>query len=76
VARTLHLTNGTAIIETIRAAGVTDPIVPWNDVLHEGPVPAGLNVAAMRQVRADFLAGSGAGSSERIARELEEREGA
>ncbi len=76
MARTLHLTNGSAIVDKIRAAGISDPIVPWNDVLHEGPVPAGLNPAALRQVRADFLAASGAGSSEQIARGLEERDAA
>ena len=53
----LHITNGSAIIPLIREAGISGRIVPWDDVLHEGPVPAGLNVAAMRHVRAEFIAG-------------------
>jgi hypothetical protein len=55
----LHLTNGSAIIGRIRDAGVQGAIVPWDDVLHEGPVPAGLGPAALRERRADFLASAG-----------------
>lgn len=51
----LHITNGRAIIPSIEAAGVPGRIQPWDDVLHEGPVPAGLDPAALRQVRAEFL---------------------
>jgi hypothetical protein len=59
VKRTLHITNGSAIVPLIRDAGLGGSIVPWDDVLHEGPVPAGLGVASMRERRADFLAGCG-----------------
>ncbi len=52
----LHLTNGSAIIPAMRDGGISGRIVPWDDVLHEGPVPAGLNAAALRDVRAAFLA--------------------
>ena len=55
----LHLTNGKAIIPAMRNAGVPGTIVPWDDVLHEGPVPEGLGPAALRDRRAEFLAGSG-----------------
>jgi hypothetical protein len=71
---TLHLTNGTAIIPGMREAGVDGAIVPWDDVLHEGPVPLGLNVAAMRERRADFLAGCGWGKAEAISRVLADRD--
>jgi hypothetical protein len=52
----LHLTNGSGIIPKMREVGIEGRIVPWDDVLHEGPVPAGLNAAALRDVRAEFLA--------------------
>jgi hypothetical protein len=52
----LHLTNGRAIIPKLAEAAVAGKIVPWDDVLHEGPVPAGLSAAALRDVRVDFLA--------------------
>ena len=44
--RLLHVTNGSAVISAMREAGIDGTIVPWDDVLHEGPVPAGLNIAA------------------------------
>jgi hypothetical protein len=72
--RTLHITNGTSIIPRIRDAGIPGAIVPWEDVLHEGPVPAGLGVAAMRERRADFLAACGWDARARILRMLAERD--
>ena len=60
----------------MREAGIAGQIVPWDDVLHEGPVRAGLNVVAMREVRADFLAGCGWGSRDEIARSLAARDDA
>jgi hypothetical protein len=71
----LHLTNGTAIIEKMRDAGVVGRIVPWNDVLHEGPVPAGLNPAAMREVRAAFIASTD-GSFDEVLRSFAARDAA
>jgi hypothetical protein len=72
----LHLTNGSAIIPFMREAGIIGRIVPWDDVLHEGPVRGGLNVAAMRDARADFLASCGWGSRDEIARSLAVRDAA
>jgi hypothetical protein len=69
----LHLTNGTAVISKMREAGIDGHIVPWNDVLHEGPVPAGLNVAALRDVRAQFIA-AGERSYDEVARSFAERD--
>lgn len=71
----LHITNGSAIVPLMREAGVTGRIVPWNDVLHEGPVPAGLNPAALRDVRAQFIAGS-EGSFDEVARSFAQRDAA
>ena len=70
----LHLTNGSAIIPMMRDAGLTDPIVPWDDVLHEGPVPDGLGVAALREWRAAYLAGNGWSALESLRRSLTERD--
>jgi hypothetical protein len=72
---TLHLTNGTSIIPLMREAGIAGRIVAWNDVLHEGPVPSGLNPAALREVRAGFIA-SGDGSYADVARSFAERDAA
>jgi hypothetical protein len=35
---------------------VPGAIIPWDDVLHEGPVPAGLSPHELRRCRAEFLA--------------------
>jgi hypothetical protein len=51
----LHVTNGDSTVMGLRQAQVTGDIVAWQDVLHEGPVPA-VEPAELRTVRARFLA--------------------
>jgi hypothetical protein len=70
----LHLTNGKAIVPLMRDAGISDPVVPWDDVLHEGPVPEGLGVAALREWRAAYLAGNGWSSIDALRRSLTDRD--
>jgi hypothetical protein len=70
----LHITNGDAAVPTIRSAGVSGDILPWRDVLHEGPVPAPATLDSLRPLRARFLAREGGGSAVDVARELEERD--
>ena len=72
----LHLTNGKSIIPLIREAGIGGAMVPWDDVLHEGPVPAGLGPVALRERRVDFLASCGWGARAAIMRDLAERDAA
>jgi hypothetical protein len=52
----LHVTNGDSAAERIRAAGIGGDVLPWRDVLHEGPVPGKLGFAQLREVRAKFIA--------------------
>jgi hypothetical protein len=54
----VHVTNGDAAIPDLRAAGVEGEILPWLDVLHDGPVPD-VPEDELRRIRADFL-GDGA----------------
>jgi hypothetical protein len=54
----LHVTNGSVALSRLHDLGVPGAIVPWDDVLHEGPVPAGLQDAELRRRRAEFLATS------------------
>lgn len=58
-ARALHVTNGDATVPGVRGTGLAQAILPWRDVLHEGPVPA-VPDDELRRVRAGFLAGEGA----------------
>lgn len=55
----LHITNGDATRKVMEKAGLGGEVLPWRDVLHEGPVPAGLSLAQMSEVRAQFIADCG-----------------
>ncbi|HEY7770336.1 DUF1835 domain-containing protein [Longimicrobium sp.] len=72
----LHVTNGDAAADAIRAAGIPGEILPWRDVLHEGPVPADLALRELSLVRAEFIASRGWGGVDEVRREFEERDGA
>ena len=70
----LHVTNGDSTLALLRAAGLTSPVLPWRDVLHDGPVPAGLTDAELRRVRAEFIAGQDWGDLPAILGAFEERD--
>jgi hypothetical protein len=70
----LHITNGDAAAEPIRALGLDGEVMAWKDVLHEGPVPAPATLDSLRPIRARFLAGYDSKSAVEIARELEARD--
>ena len=54
----LHVLNGDAVLEPLRAAGIPGEFTVWADVLHQGPLPAGLEGEPLREVRAAHLAES------------------
>lgn len=58
----LHVTNGDSAAQGIGASGLGGDVLPWRDVLHEGPVPAAEDAAALRETRARFIAAAGWGS--------------
>lgn len=70
----LHITNGDAAANVLRRAGITDPILPWRDVLHEGPVPGGLSLRELSRVRAEFVAECGWGRLEEVQRQFDTRD--
>ena len=72
--RMLHVTNGDSAAEKLREAGLQGLVAPWRDILHEGPVPAGLDPAALREVRVRYLAEHGWAGEERVRADLEERD--
>lgn len=69
----LHLTNGDIAAGKISASGLPGDVLPWRDVLHEGPVPAGLDDDALRAARAEFLSGDSR-SRRSVLRGLAERD--
>src|SRR6476661_10402608 len=57
----LHVTNGESAGNTLRQTGLGGAVLPWQDVLHEGPVPAVARVELLR-ARSVFLSECGWGS--------------
>ena len=70
----LHVTNGDSAAYQLRAAGLEGDVLAWRDVLHEGPVRAGLDDAALRAERAAVLAGHAGADEATVRAELEARD--
>ena len=58
----LHITNGDSVAGTLLEAGFGPDVIAWRDVLHEGPVPAGLSLPELSRVRAEFITASTRGT--------------
>lgn len=70
----LIITNGDSTVATMRAAEIPEPVLPWRDILHDGPVPGGLSPNELAAVRARFLAQPPVVSYEAILRGFRERD--
>jgi len=70
----LHITNGESAAGSLRQSGLQGQVQAWQDVLHEGPVPAGLLLDELRPVRAHFLADTFHTSYDTILAELTARD--
>ena len=55
--------------------GFAGDVLPWDDVLHEGPVPEGLSLDELRQVRARFIAERGWGDFDTVLADFSVRDG-
>jgi DNA-binding transcriptional MerR regulator len=69
----LHVTNGESAGNTLRQTGLGGAVLSWQDVLHEGPVPA-VEPAELRAARARFLSECGWGSERSLLESLERRD--
>ena len=69
----LHVTNGDSAANTLRQSSLGGAVLPWQDVLHEGPVPAGPR-RELLQARAAFVSACGWGSRRSILASLERRD--
>ena len=54
----LHVTNGDSAAGNLAESGLEGDILPWRDVLHDGPVPPDDDPDAFRRVRSKFIAGN------------------
>jgi DNA-binding transcriptional MerR regulator len=69
----LHVTNGESAGNTLRQTSLGGAVLPWRDVLHEGPVPA-LSRSVLLRTRAAFLSDCGWGERRAILASLERRD--
>ena len=69
----LHVTNGDAAVPMLQQA-VQGEMLPWRDVLHEGPVRAGLGLDELSRERAAFIAGCGWSPLSSVTHDFEERD--
>ena len=72
--RILNITNGDSAVNIMKQAGVPGAFLPWRDVLHDGPVPAGLSLEDLSMVRASFIANRGWGTPEAVIQGFRERD--
>ena len=71
----LHITNGDCAVAVLSHV-VPGPILPWRDVLHEGPVRAGLSLEELSRERAQFIADAGWGNFSEVSQNFRERDAA
>nr|CRH05707.1 Conserved protein of unknown function [Candidatus Magnetococcus massalia] len=57
----LHISNGDSATGLMQAAGIAGQLLPWRDLLHDGPVPAVESLQALSQIRAEFIHSCGWG---------------
>jgi Domain of unknown function (DUF1835) len=70
----LVITNGDVAGELLRHTIPGAEVLPWRDVLHEGPVPLTPTLTELTEIRADYLAKRGWGEREEIAANLQARD--
>jgi DNA-binding transcriptional MerR regulator len=69
----LHITNGESAGNTLRQTTLGGAVLPWQDALHEGPVPA-LPRPELLRTRAGFLADCGWGRRQALLASFERRD--
>jgi len=69
----LHVTNGESAGNTLRQTALGGAVLPWQDVLHAGPVPQVARRELLR-LRAGFLSDAGWGTRRAIVGSLERRD--
>ena len=70
----LHITNGDSAADRMREAAIEGELLPWRDVLTDGPVPEAASFDELRAVRAAFVAARGWGSLREIEQEFATRD--
>lgn len=69
----LHITNGDSTVPGIKAFDPGGVILPWRDILHEGPVPGGIGPDLLAEVRSAHLEKAGYTTFDAAIRSFRER---
>jgi len=69
----LLITNGDVAAALLRQAVPGAEVLPWRDVLADGPVPMVPTLAELSEIRADFLASKGWGDAQALRQIFEAR---
>ncbi|MFL5595062.1 MAG: DUF1835 domain-containing protein [Gemmatimonadaceae bacterium] len=72
--RRLNITNGDSAAGTLAEAGIEGKIIPWRDVLHEGPVDSSLPLEELSKARASFIADQDWDDLRRVREEFAQRD--
>ncbi|MGH1366339.1 MAG: hypothetical protein ACRBF0_22455 [Calditrichia bacterium] len=70
----LIITNGDSAVHRLRASGFSAEILPWRDILHDGPVPKDLTLSELSKVRALFIAEINLGDFSEIRQSFQHRD--
>lgn len=70
----LHICNGDSASHTLNASSIPGDVLPWRDVLHDGPVPSNFSLEELSEIRARYLASSTAFAFESIRRDFDVRD--
>lgn len=70
----LHITNGDCAVKVMQKANLSGEFLPWRDVLHDGPVPAGLSLEALSKIRSSFITECGWGDADATLSDFIERD--
>jgi hypothetical protein len=70
----LNITNGDSAVDIMQKAGIAGVFLPWRDVLHDGPVPDGLSLEELSEVRTQFIVDCAWGTFDNISASFIERD--
>jgi hypothetical protein len=72
--KVLNIVNTNRVIEKMKEAKIPGAFLPWQDFLHEGPVPELLSLEALSKIRAEYISQKGLGTFESIHQTFKERD--
>ena len=70
----LHITNGDAAAGKISSIRPGEAVLPWRDVLHEGPVPEGFELQELSAIRAAYIITRGWAPADAVGKSFRQRD--